>query len=508
MYSQMLPKALRQLIRNNQYTHNTSGCCTGYIQANVILLHKSVANQFLTFLEANKVPCPILYYSQPGEFTAAPITTEPSCIITDLPSYEVIKHGVVMETVNDLKNFSDILHDYQTFYIGCSFSFERALASNKIPLRNIEQNCNVSMYNTNIKTNPTHPFNTNLIVSMRPIPKHLLLRTFEITSSFEDAHGVPIHVGDPNTIGICNIHKPDYGDVVTFHPGDIPVFWGCGLTSSQAVRQANLDLVFSHNPGHMFISDMVDNRELTGKCEQYYLRDMPNNQVVTFLGHSVATKIRTLEDYIIEDVNNRGIRHLQVENDFIKACLVLSHSSTIALVSEFPCFAGDDIPFETDGIPGILALAKLLLKLNKKVYLLTNHKKMRPILEKCVLTFDWLQNPNLHVCNTDQVRATINSTIDTPGVTINSTMDTAGITINSTIDTAGITINNTDTPGVSINSKANFSTVFDCILTLEHAGPAADTRYYTMNGRDITEHCSLIDNQIASLSQKDRYGQL
>lgn len=37
-----------------------------------------------------------------------------------------------------------------TFYIGCSFSFEDLLLSYEIPVRNIEQKKNVTMFKVNI----------------------------------------------------------------------------------------------------------------------------------------------------------------------------------------------------------------------------------------------------------------------------------------------------------------------------------------------------------------------
>ena len=42
----------------------------------------------------------------------------------------------------------------QVFYLGCSFGFEHALQQAKVPLRNVDQNKNVSMYKTNIQMNP------------------------------------------------------------------------------------------------------------------------------------------------------------------------------------------------------------------------------------------------------------------------------------------------------------------------------------------------------------------
>ena len=50
--------------------------------------------------------------------------------------------------------------------------------------------------------------------------------------------------------------KPDYGDPVDILPGEIPVFWGCGVTPQSVIEHAKLPLVITHAPGHMFITNM------------------------------------------------------------------------------------------------------------------------------------------------------------------------------------------------------------------------------------------------------------
>jgi uncharacterized protein YcsI (UPF0317 family) len=112
-----------------------------------------------------------------------------------------------------------------TFYLGCSFSFERALQENGIPVRNIDEKKNVSMYKTNIQCEKVGIFSCPLIVSMRPIKKDQIEKAIKITSFFKDTHGSPIHVGDPNQIGINDLSKVDFGDAVTIYDDEVPVFW-------------------------------------------------------------------------------------------------------------------------------------------------------------------------------------------------------------------------------------------------------------------------------------------
>jgi uncharacterized protein YcsI (UPF0317 family) len=45
---------------------------------------------------------------------------------------------------------------------------------------------------------------------------------------------------------------------VPVHPGEVPVFWACGITPQAAAEAAGLELMISHAPGHMFITDLSD----------------------------------------------------------------------------------------------------------------------------------------------------------------------------------------------------------------------------------------------------------
>ncbi len=84
------------------------------------------------------------------------------------------------------------------------------------------------------------------------------IRAIQVTTRFNQTHGAPVHMGFPEEIGILNIDKPDFGDPVTILPGEIPVFWACGVTTTLAAISADLPLVITHAPGHMFVSDLRD----------------------------------------------------------------------------------------------------------------------------------------------------------------------------------------------------------------------------------------------------------
>jgi uncharacterized protein YcsI (UPF0317 family) len=42
------------------------------------------------------------------------------------------------------------------------------------------------------------------------------------------------------------------------HPGEVPVFWGCGVTPQAAVMASRPAYAIGHAPGHMAITDARD----------------------------------------------------------------------------------------------------------------------------------------------------------------------------------------------------------------------------------------------------------
>ena len=81
-----------------------------------------------------------------------------------------------------------------------------------------------------------------------------------------NVHGAPVQMGDPEAIGVTDIMNPDYGEAVDIYPGEIPVFWPCGVTPQAAVENAKPPIVITHAPGHMFITDIL-NTELNDYLE-------------------------------------------------------------------------------------------------------------------------------------------------------------------------------------------------------------------------------------------------
>jgi len=251
----MSAKEVRSLIRQNKLVKPTSGMALGYTQANLAVLPKDLAYDFLLFAQRNPKPCPILDVTEVG--SPEPKTVAPGADLRyDIPKYRVYKKGKLHEEVTDLEKYWT--DDMVAFLLGCSFTFETPMLKNGIPVRHIEEKCNVPMYITNIECKPAGIFSGPMVVSMRPIPESQVVRAVQVTSRFPAVHGAPVHIGSPSSIGIKDIHKPSFGDAVTINPGEVPVFWACGVTPQAVAMKIKPELMITHAPGYMFICDIHD----------------------------------------------------------------------------------------------------------------------------------------------------------------------------------------------------------------------------------------------------------
>jgi uncharacterized protein YcsI (UPF0317 family) len=248
------PALLREQIRSGKWTGPTSGAATGYVQANLVMLPREAAFEFLLFCVRNPKPCPILDVLEPGR--AEPAIAPGADLRTDVPKYRIFRNGHLEKEVTDASDVFD--RDMVSFLLGCSFSFENALLAAGIPVRNIEEGKNVSMYITSRTCRPAGRFTSSLVVTMRPMTPEQAIRAVQVTTRFHLTHGAPVHLGSARELGIKDLSRPEFGDPVEIRPGEIPVFWACGVTSTLAATSAVLDLVITHSPGHMFVSDLKD----------------------------------------------------------------------------------------------------------------------------------------------------------------------------------------------------------------------------------------------------------
>mmetsp|Transcript_27823 Transcript_27823/g.36486 ORF Transcript_27823/g.36486 Transcript_27823/m.36486 type:complete len:215 (+) Transcript_27823:96-740(+) len=199
------PREFRLQCRKGKHTSHSSGKAPGYMQANLVILPRE------------------------GELVDEP--TE----ITGLWR-----------------------NDFITFLIGCSFTFDSILQREGLDVRHVSEGKNVAMYKTIIPCQRSGPFGGSLVVSMRPFSPLDAIKASEISSRYPNFHGSPVHIGDPNKIGIQDLDQPDFGDSITVGEDEVPVFWACGVSPQLAVMDAKLDIAIAHSPGHMLICDKKD----------------------------------------------------------------------------------------------------------------------------------------------------------------------------------------------------------------------------------------------------------
>ena len=251
-HTHMTGLEIRSLCRENRFDRPTAGLAQGYVQANLVVLRLSDATVFERFCRLNPSPCPLLEVTKPGQFE--PTELAPGADVrTDLPRYRVLRRGVCIDQPVAIDTYWQ--DDSVAFLIGCSFTFEFALLEVGVPVRHIEEGKNVPMYRSNMPCAPVGRFNTDMIVSMRPMTPKQADEAARVTAAFPRVHGAPVHVGDPSAIGVTDLSRPDYGDAVTIHDTEVPVFWACGVTPMAALTEAKLDLAITHEPGHMFVTD-------------------------------------------------------------------------------------------------------------------------------------------------------------------------------------------------------------------------------------------------------------
>ncbi len=251
---------VRAAIRRGAYAGHTAGLAAGKLQCNLAILPERFALDFLRFCQRNPKPCPLVGVGDSGD-PKLPTLGHDIDIRTDVSKYRVFRDGALRDEVTDI---SDIwADDLVTVALGCSFTFENALLRANIPVRHIETGRNVPMYRSAIDLVPAGPFGGQMVVTMRPIPAAQVAQARAISSRFPQAHGSPIAAGDPADIGIANLAQPDWGDAVEIHPGEVPVYWACGVTPQNVLLDARLPLCITHSPGHMLIADVAEDAETT-----------------------------------------------------------------------------------------------------------------------------------------------------------------------------------------------------------------------------------------------------
>jgi uncharacterized protein YcsI (UPF0317 family) len=249
--------AARLACREGSLAGPTAGIAPGFVQGNLAILPRDLANDFLRFCQLNPKPCPVIGVSDLGDPRISALGLDLD-IRTDLPGYRVWKNGEVVDEPTDILSWWR--GDLVAFVIGCSLSFEEALMAEGLPMRHVTNQARVPMYRTNIDCRPAGIFSGPLVVSMRPFTPSDAIRAIQITSRYPAVHGAPVHIGFPETIGIDDLAHPDYGDPVEILAGELPVFWACGVTPQAVIASARPEFAITHAPGLMLVTDLKNSQ--------------------------------------------------------------------------------------------------------------------------------------------------------------------------------------------------------------------------------------------------------
>ncbi len=245
----------RSRIRSGEYEGPTGGLARGHVQTNLVILPEEYAFDFLKFCVRNPKSCPVLEVTDVG--SPVPLSMGPEADLrTDVPKYRVYERGELIDEPTDIRSYWR--GDLVSFLLGCSFTFERALLDAGLYLAHLDQGSNVPMYVTGQECVPSGPFSGPMVVSMRPYRPNEVPLAVAISGRYPAMHGAPLHVGDPEALGVRDLGEPEFGDPIEIAEDQIPVFWGCGVTPQAVAMKASPPLMITHSPGHMFITDRLD----------------------------------------------------------------------------------------------------------------------------------------------------------------------------------------------------------------------------------------------------------
>lgn len=231
----------------------TSGHAPGFLQGNLVILPVEHAGGFEEFCRANPQACPLLGRGAPGQAVLDALGADLD-VRTDVGRYLIHTRGRPSGQATDLRALWRA--DWVAFVLGCWFSNEAAIARAGIRMRHVEQKIQGGLFRTNRAAAAARPFSGPLVVSMRPFAGADVDAVTAITAAATLAHGAPVHVGDPASLGIADLARPDYGEPLPPETGEVPMYWACGLTASVALEAARLPIAITHAPGCMVVTDL------------------------------------------------------------------------------------------------------------------------------------------------------------------------------------------------------------------------------------------------------------
>ncbi len=257
------PAEMRAIIRRGEWTEPDEMACLGYWKANMAIVPKDWAYEFLLYAQRNPQPCWVGAATDPGDPCPRQIADKDADLRTDLPRYRVFENGKIIDEPTDiLKYWRD---DLVAFLIGAfpntAWIFKNAGVQYRL----------CGAYNSTIPLVPAGRLHGNMAVSATIFKtSHDAVRAVQISSRYPDGHGAPVHIGDGATIGVKDFDHPDIIPLVTvkplqhpnmvgkgydLEPGEVLMWWGCGVTPQLAALAAKVPFMITHWAAHLFISD-------------------------------------------------------------------------------------------------------------------------------------------------------------------------------------------------------------------------------------------------------------
>lgn len=256
------PAEFRQWTRRNQWTGPLPSPRSGvtklrdlraYAKMNLVVLPLELAFDFVMFCQRN-----------PSAYTIADITdvgspvpgllASTADVRTDLPRYRVFRNGKLVDEPTGITSYWN--DDSVAFLMGSSSCFDWALLAAGVEYETL------GAYETSIRCVPTRFFGGNLVVTARRFASSRdAVRAIQISSRHTAFHGAPVHMGQPATIGIADLAKPDYplGAPSEHMSGDTQqvLYWGCGILSSTVVGAAHIPQLITHYPACLMLTDRL-----------------------------------------------------------------------------------------------------------------------------------------------------------------------------------------------------------------------------------------------------------
>ena len=243
--------AIRRQIGTGEWQGSTAGRAGRHVQTGLVILPQAEAYDFLVFCQRNPKPCPLLEVTDPG--CPTPTALAPAADIRrQVGLYSIWQDGELVEEVTDIEALWR--DDFVAFFLGSSLTFLQALAD-----AGCASSSGVVLYETNIMCRPAGRFAGPMVVTMQTLPAAKVARAVQVTSRFQATHGAPVHIGEPEAIGITDLSQtigpaPPHG----IPPGDVPLCWACSVTPQTVAQASTIPFMITHSTGHGFVTDLED----------------------------------------------------------------------------------------------------------------------------------------------------------------------------------------------------------------------------------------------------------